>query len=69
MLFGLYLIVKYLGTEWINWALQWYFTVAGVGCGGKVGSSFLVIISRISYKLGFDFSDEMVNGTSRMEAI
>ena len=36
MLFGLYLVVKYLGKEWINWLLQWYFTFAGVGSVGKV---------------------------------
>ncbi|KAI0695522.1 signal peptide peptidase-domain-containing protein [Cytidiella melzeri] len=35
VLFGLYLIVKYFGKEWINWLLQWYFTVAGVGSGGQ----------------------------------
>ncbi|KAL5507195.1 hypothetical protein ACEPAH_6651 [Sanghuangporus vaninii] len=31
VLFGLYLIVKFLGVEWINWLLGWYFTFAGVG--------------------------------------
>lgn len=36
LLLGLYLVVKYFGKEWINWALQWYFTIAGVGSGGKV---------------------------------
>ncbi|KAI0821617.1 signal peptide peptidase-domain-containing protein [Trametes gibbosa] len=35
VLFGLYLIVKYFGTEWITWLLQWYFTIAGVGSVGK----------------------------------
>ncbi|GJE94944.1 signal peptide peptidase-domain-containing protein [Phanerochaete sordida] len=35
LLFGLYVIVKYFGREWINWVLQWYFTVAGVGSGSK----------------------------------
>ncbi|KAI0812793.1 signal peptide peptidase-domain-containing protein [Irpex lacteus] len=35
LLLGLYLVVKYFGKEWINWALQWYFTIAGVGSGGK----------------------------------
>ena len=38
LLFGLYVIVKYFGKEWINWILQWYFTVAGVGSGSKVGT-------------------------------
>ncbi|OCH95104.1 hypothetical protein OBBRIDRAFT_823052 [Obba rivulosa] len=35
VLLGLYLIVKYFGTEWINWLLQWYFTFAGIGSVGK----------------------------------
>lgn len=35
LLFGLYVIVKYFGREWINWILQWYFTIAGVGSGSK----------------------------------
>ncbi|KAI0332355.1 hypothetical protein GY45DRAFT_1274259 [Cubamyces sp. BRFM 1775] len=35
VLFGLYLIVKYCGKEWITWLLQWYFTIAGVGSVGK----------------------------------
>ncbi|TCD67443.1 hypothetical protein EIP91_012360 [Steccherinum ochraceum] len=35
VLFGLYLVVKYLGKEWINWFLQWYFTIVGVGSVSK----------------------------------
>lgn len=46
VLFGLYLIVKYYGKEWITWLLQWYFTIAGVGSVGKVRLS--CIISRPS---------------------
>ncbi|CCM05708.1 uncharacterized protein FIBRA_07940 [Fibroporia radiculosa] len=38
VLFGLYLVVKYFGQEWINWLLQWYFTFAGVGSVGKASS-------------------------------
>ncbi|KAG6862258.1 hypothetical protein C0995_002189 [Termitomyces sp. Mi166 len=30
VLFGFYLVIKYLGKEWINWFLGWYFSVAGV---------------------------------------
>ncbi|RDB16955.1 Minor histocompatibility antigen H13 [Hypsizygus marmoreus] len=30
-LVGLYAIVHYFGKEWINWALGWYFSIAGVG--------------------------------------
>ncbi|KAI0769775.1 signal peptide peptidase-domain-containing protein [Trametes elegans] len=40
VLFGLYLIVKYFGKDWITWLLQWYFTVAGVG---SVGKSFIAL--------------------------
>ncbi|EIN11583.1 hypothetical protein PUNSTDRAFT_131744 [Punctularia strigosozonata HHB-11173 SS5] len=29
-LFGMYLVVKYLGKEWINWFLGWYFAITGV---------------------------------------
>ena len=39
LLFGLYLVVKYFGTEWINWLLQWYFTIAGTGSGSKASES------------------------------
>ena len=39
VLFGLYLVVKYLGPEWINWLLQWYFTLTGIGSVGKVRAS------------------------------
>ncbi|KAN0090857.1 Signal peptide peptidase domain containing protein [Tylopilus felleus] len=30
-LFGLYLVVTYVGKDWINWLLGWYFSIAGVG--------------------------------------
>ncbi|KAF8581601.1 hypothetical protein K439DRAFT_1636025 [Ramaria rubella] len=30
-LLGMYLIFKYLGAEWINWILGWYFAIMGVG--------------------------------------
>ncbi|PCH43861.1 hypothetical protein WOLCODRAFT_138641 [Wolfiporia cocos MD-104 SS10] len=46
VLFGLYLVVKYFGKEWINWFLQWYFTVAGIGSVGKS------LISLVKYTLG-----------------
>ncbi|KAF9244888.1 signal peptide peptidase-domain-containing protein [Melanogaster broomeanus] len=42
VLFGLYMIVKYFGTEWINWVLGWYFSIAGVGSVWK----FTVSIAR-----------------------
>lgn len=30
-LYGMYTIIKYFGSEWINFCLRWYFVVAGVG--------------------------------------
>ncbi|KAH0827482.1 signal peptide peptidase-domain-containing protein [Lanmaoa asiatica] len=30
-LFGMYMVVTYVGKEWINWLLGWYFSIAGVG--------------------------------------
>ncbi len=35
-LFSLYVVVKYLGPEWINWLLGWYFSLAGVASVWKV---------------------------------
>ncbi|KAJ7725835.1 peptidase A22B, signal peptide peptidase, partial [Mycena maculata] len=34
-LVGLYAVVKYFGTAWINWALGAYFSVAGIGAVWK----------------------------------
>ncbi|KAJ7178527.1 signal peptide peptidase-domain-containing protein [Mycena crocata] len=34
-LVGLYAVVKYFGTDWINWLLGWYFALAGVGAVWK----------------------------------
>lgn len=31
VLLGFYTIVKYLGTDWINWLLSWYFSIVGIG--------------------------------------
>ncbi|KLO18374.1 hypothetical protein SCHPADRAFT_866725 [Schizopora paradoxa] len=39
MLLGLYLIVVYLGSEWINFFLTWYFAVFGVGSVWKCAIS------------------------------
>ena len=30
-LYGLYLVIKYYGSEWINIVLKWYFVTTGVG--------------------------------------
>ncbi|KAI5123997.1 hypothetical protein M0805_006407 [Coniferiporia weirii] len=39
LLFGLYIVVKFLGVAWINWFLAWYFTIAGVGSVWKCSVS------------------------------
>lgn len=31
VLFGLFLVIKYFGKEWVNWILGWYFSFAGIG--------------------------------------
>lgn len=36
VLLGFYTIVKYLGTDWINWLLSWYFSIVGIGSVWKV---------------------------------
>ncbi|KAL1682742.1 signal peptide peptidase-domain-containing protein [Schizophyllum commune] len=41
VLFGLYLVVKFLGTEWINLLLGWYFSLAGVGAVWKTLTSLV----------------------------
>ncbi|KAJ7594136.1 signal peptide peptidase-domain-containing protein [Mycena floridula] len=28
-LLGLFVVIKYLGTDWLNWALRWYFALTG----------------------------------------
>ena len=30
-LYGLYMIIKYYGSGWINFVLKWYFVATGVG--------------------------------------
>jgi minor histocompatibility antigen H13 len=47
-LFGLYMIVKYFGKEWINYLLGWYFSLAGVG------SVWKSLISLTRFALGSD---------------
>ena len=59
VLFGLYLIVKFYGKEWITWLLQWYFTIAGVGSVGKVcmSSRAVVILSLSVFRPSLHFQD------------
>ena len=49
VLFGLYIIVKYVGREFINWLLQWYFAIAGVGSVSKVSTSSTHATAVIDY--------------------
>ncbi|KAJ3996409.1 peptidase A22B, signal peptide peptidase [Lentinula boryana] len=46
VLFGLFVVIKYFGKEWINWLLGWYFSIAGIGSVWKS----LVFLTR--YLLG-----------------
>ncbi|KAF8517665.1 signal peptide peptidase-domain-containing protein [Gautieria morchelliformis] len=43
-LLGLYLVFKYLGKEWVNWLLGWYFAVIGVGTVWKTSAALLRMI-------------------------
>lgn len=45
-LFGLYLILKYFGTEWINLLLGWYFALSGVG------SVWKSLVSMMRFSMG-----------------
>ncbi|OAX42510.1 hypothetical protein K503DRAFT_853899 [Rhizopogon vinicolor AM-OR11-026] len=44
-LFGMYMVVKYFGKEWINWLLSWYFSIAGVGSVWKSSVSLARLIT------------------------
>ncbi|KAJ4483461.1 peptidase A22B, signal peptide peptidase [Lentinula aciculospora] len=46
VLFGLFVVIKYFGKEWINWLLGWYFSVAGIG------SVWKSLVSLTRYLLG-----------------
>jgi len=48
VLFGLYVVVTYVGKEWINLLLGWYFSVAGVG------SIWKSIVSLAKFVIGKD---------------
>jgi len=58
-LFGMYVIMKYFGKEWINWLLSWYFSIAGVGSVWKVccvdwhGISRFVISSSLVHYISY----------------
>ncbi|KAH6913847.1 signal peptide peptidase-domain-containing protein [Coprinopsis sp. MPI-PUGE-AT-0042] len=59
-LLSLYLIVKYLGTTWINWILGWYFSIAGVGSVWQSSLSLLRYIYGSAWKK-FDKVTVIVN--------
>ncbi|KAL0581319.1 hypothetical protein V5O48_000695 [Marasmius crinis-equi] len=51
VLFGLFLVIKYIGKEWINWLLGWYFSFAGVGSVSRSAISLAkFIIGREQWK-------------------
>jgi hypothetical protein len=39
----MYVVVTYVGKEWINWLLGWYFSVAGAGSVWKVRRSLFFV--------------------------
>ncbi|THV05071.1 hypothetical protein K435DRAFT_816645 [Dendrothele bispora CBS 962.96] len=41
VLFGLFLVIKFFGKEWINWFLGWYFSIAGIGSVWKSSIALL----------------------------
>ncbi|PAV18585.1 peptidase A22B signal peptide peptidase [Pyrrhoderma noxium] len=52
-LFGLYLIVKFLGVEWINWLLGWYFAFVGIISVWKCSISIAVTLLGKGYWRSF----------------
>ncbi|KAH0589439.1 Minor histocompatibility antigen H13 [Termitomyces sp. J132] len=54
VLFGFYLVIKYLGKEWINWFLGWYFSVAGVASVWKSLTSLTRYILGEKFWKSFD---------------
>ncbi|KAJ3724448.1 peptidase A22B, signal peptide peptidase [Lentinula raphanica] len=46
VLFGLFVVIKFFGKEWINWLLGWYFSIAGIG------SVWKSLVSLTRYLLG-----------------
>jgi len=48
-LLGLYIVIKYLGSHWLNKLLGWYFAATGIGSVWKVSIAYVVdVISRSS---------------------
>ncbi|KAF8556135.1 hypothetical protein OG21DRAFT_1506922 [Imleria badia] len=43
-LFGMYVVVTYVGKEWINWLLGWYFSIAGAGSVWKSSVSLAKLV-------------------------
>jgi minor histocompatibility antigen H13 len=41
VLFGLYLMIRYLGPEWINVILRWYTSITGIGSVWKLSTASL----------------------------
>ncbi|KAG8213665.1 gamma-glutamyltranspeptidase-domain-containing protein [Butyriboletus roseoflavus] len=51
-LFGMYMVVTYVGKEWINWLLGWYFSIAGVGSVWKSSVSLAkFVIGRDKWRM------------------
>ncbi|KDQ57607.1 hypothetical protein JAAARDRAFT_58196 [Jaapia argillacea MUCL 33604] len=54
VLFGLYLVVKHLGKEWINWLLRWYFAIAGIGSVSKSSIALVKVTLGVKRWKAFD---------------
>jgi hypothetical protein len=51
VLTGLYLVIKYLGKEWINWLMGWYFTCAALYTVPNVRTQAVHLVSIHSARL------------------
>jgi len=55
MLVGLFLVLKYLGKEWINWLLSLYFALVGLYSVPHVPPSYILaqLLSKVDSALFF----------------
>ena len=47
MLVGLFLVIKYLGKEWLNWLMSFYFALTGLFSVSHVNLSSYAGFSRL----------------------
>ncbi|KAJ7084374.1 peptidase A22B, signal peptide peptidase [Mycena belliarum] len=68
-LVGMYAIVKYCGTAWINWVLGWYFSVAGVGAVWKSSIALARLVVGDARWKAYDEVSLVVRRGARAEAL